>query len=75
MIIFLNAKILVISHSNSYIMKLTKTGYRITKNGSVLTSIEKEAIKQTEYKGNMIKENSTYYFFNRKQGNVFIYLP
>jgi hypothetical protein len=55
-------------------MKLTSTGYRISKNGSILTSIEKDAIKEKSYQGSTIKQNGTYFFFNRKQGNTFIYL-
>ena len=56
-------------------MKLTATGYRVTKNGSIMKSIEKDAIKEDMYLGQMIKEDGTYYFFNRKQGDTFIYLP
>lgn len=55
-------------------MKLTKTGYRISKNGSVLKSIEKDAFKSSEYLGTSTKQNGVYYFFNRKQGNIYIYL-
>jgi hypothetical protein len=56
-------------------MKLTNTGYRITKNGNVMNTIEKEAFKSTSYLGRSTKQNSVYYFFNRKQGDTFIYLP
>ena len=56
-------------------MKTTRTGFRITKNGSILKSIEKDAIKEDMYLGKMIKDNGVYYFFNRKQGNTYIYLP
>lgn len=56
-------------------MKLTPTGFRISKNGSIINSIEKEAVKSETYLGGSIKEDGTYYFFNRKQGNLFIYLP
>lgn len=56
-------------------MKITSNGYRITKNGTVLKSIEKEAYKSISYLGNFIKVGSIYYFLNRKQGNTFIYLP
>lgn len=56
-------------------MKLTKTGFRISKNGSILTSIEKEAFASAADLGASTKQNGTYYFFNRKQGNKFIYLP
>ena len=55
--------------------KLTKTGCRITKNGNVITSIEKDAIKEDMYLGKLIKENGVYYYFNRKQGDYYIYLP
>ena len=56
-------------------MKLTKTGYRISKNGSVIDSIENEAIAKQSFEGDLIKDNGLYYFFNRKQGDLFIYLP
>jgi len=56
-------------------MKTTATGYRISKNGSIIPSIEKEAIKKYKFSGSFFKENGVYYFFNRKQGNIFIYLP
>ena len=56
-------------------MKLTARGYRISKKGVVMTSIEKEAIKRSKYEGKGIKESGTYYFFNRKQGDYYIYLP
>lgn len=55
-------------------MKTTKTGYRITKNGVPIKSIEADAIVKSESHGNLIKENGTYYFFNRKQGSQFVYL-
>ena len=55
-------------------MTTTKNGYRLTKNGSPIKSIENNAIVRT-FKTNTIKEDGTYYFFNRKQGNQFIYLP
>jgi len=55
--------------------KLTATGCRISENGSVITSIEKDAIKEDMYLGHTIKDNGTYYFFDRKQGNIYIYLP
>lgn len=35
--------------------KLTATGYRISKNGSIIPTIEKEAIKKNEFLGNVIK--------------------
>ncbi len=54
--------------------KLTKTGCRITKNGSILTSIEKDAIQKDYYDGSLIKENGTYYFFDRNQNGIYIYL-
>ncbi len=57
------------------IMKLTVTGYRISRNGSVINSIEKEAFKSNVDLGKMTKQNGTYYFYNRKQGNVYVYLP
>jgi len=56
-------------------MKTTKNGFRISKNGSVILSIEKEARKSAEYLGMSTKINGTYYFFNRKQSNIFVYIP
>ena len=56
-------------------MKTTRTGYRINKNGSNMNSFEKESIKEDMYLGHTIKDNGTYYFFNRKQGNTYVYLP
>jgi hypothetical protein len=61
--------------SNFNNMKLTATGYRITKNGNIMHSIEKEAFKSEKYLGNMTKKEGVYYFFNRKQGSIFVYLP
>ena len=55
--------------------KLTVNGYRITKNGSVRKSIERSSITRTIKEGNIIKENGIYYYFDRRQGNNFIYLP
>jgi hypothetical protein len=68
---------------NTEIMKTTRNGYRINKNGKVIKGIEKDAIvkdfhisKILEEKTNRtIKENGVYYFFERKQGNNLIYLP
>jgi hypothetical protein len=56
-------------------MKLTQTGYRISKNGRTIDSIEKDAIKKDDFLGKLIKEDGCYYFFNRKQGSIYIYLP
>ena len=56
-------------------MKLTKTGYRITKNGNVLTSFEKESLRSSLYLGESTKKDGVYYFFNRKQGSNYVYLP
>ena len=55
--------------------KLTPSGYRISRNGNVIDSIEKEAFKSTTYLGNFTKQNGTYYYFERKQGKIYIYLP
>jgi len=52
-----------------------KNGYRLNKNGKQIETIESEAIIKTSFEGNSIKEEGTYYFFNRKQGSNFIYLP
>jgi hypothetical protein len=56
-------------------MKLTKTGYRITKNGNVIKSVERGSIISDSNRGSMFKENGVYYFLNRKQGGRYIYLP
>jgi hypothetical protein len=56
-------------------MKLTKTGYRINKNGAVISGVESEAVVKYHFEGNLIKEKGIYYFFNRRQGNTFVYLP
>lgn len=55
-------------------MKTTITGYRITRNGNIMKSIEKDAIKKDVFSGSVIKEDGNYYFFSRKQGNTYIYL-
>ena len=47
----------------------------VKKNGSILKSIEKNAIKEDIYLGYTIKEDGVYYFFSRKQGDIYIYLP
>lgn len=56
------------------IQKLTKTGYRISKTGKVIDGIESDAFTSTEFLGQSTKQEGIYYFFNRKQGNQFIYL-
>ena len=56
-------------------MKLNNKGYRVTKNGTIMKTIEKEAVKEDMYLGPQIKVDGTYYFFNRKQGEVYVYLP
>jgi len=55
--------------------KLTKTGYRVSKNGKVIDGIESDAFTSDTYIGESTKQVGIYYFFNRKQGNVYIYLP
>jgi len=55
-------------------MKLTNRGYRISKNGRVLNSIEEGAIQENVFKGNSFKKEGTYFFFERMQGDTFIYL-
>jgi hypothetical protein len=55
--------------------KLTKTGYRISKNGAVINGIESDAVKKYNFCGTCIKENGIYYFLNRLQGYTFVYLP
>ncbi len=55
-------------------MKLTRTGYRISKNGKINKGIEKDAYKSEKDLGNITKIDGMYYFFNRKQGTTFIYL-
>lgn len=56
-------------------MKVNIRGYRVTKNGRLILSIEKEAIKEDMYLGSYFNENGTYYYFNRKQGDIYVYLP
>jgi len=56
-------------------MKLTITGCRISKNGSIITSIEKEALTSYNYLGSCTKKDGIYYYFNRKQNNIFVYFP
>ena len=55
-------------------MKLTNTGYRINRNGKIITSIEQDAYKSEKNLGASTKIEGMYYFFNRKQGATFIYL-
>ena len=55
-------------------MKLTRTGYRISKNGKINLAIEKDAIIKGKDCGISIKVDGSYYFFDRKQGSDFIYL-
>lgn len=55
--------------------KLTPTGYRISKNGTTIDSIEKEAFKSAVYLGQSTKQFGEYFYFDRKQGNLYIYLP
>ena len=55
-------------------MKLTRTGYRINRNGKIITSIEQDAYKSEKDLGSITKIDGMYYFFNRKQGSTFIYL-
>ena len=43
--------------------KLNPRGFRVTKNGSLIKSIEKEAFKSTTDLGKSTKQNGTYYFF------------
>ena len=55
-------------------MKLTKTGFRISKKGTIIESIERDAITSVKDLGKLTKVNGTYYYFERKQGNVYVYL-
>ena len=43
-------------------MKLTITGCRISKNGSIITSIEKEALTRYNYLGSCTKKDGIYYY-------------
>ena len=54
-------------------MKLSKGGFRLSKNGSIIWSVEKEAIQKDTYCGQSIKEEGIYHFFERQQGSKFIY--
>lgn len=56
-------------------VKLTGTGYRISRNGKVIDSIETGALKSPVDLGKLTKQEGVYYFFERKQGNTYIYLP
>ena len=56
-------------------MKFSKTGYRLTKNGAVIKGIEQGAIAKDTHQGQSFKSEGTYYFFSRKQGSDYIYLP
>lgn len=56
-------------------MKLTLAGYRINRNGKVIHAIEDVAFTSTDYIGGVTKQNGIYYYFNRNQGGVYIYLP
>jgi len=56
-------------------MKLTATGCRISKKGNIITTIEKEAFKSVLDLGMLTKQNGIYYYFNRKQNDIFVYLP
>lgn len=53
-------------------MKTNINNYRLTRNGKPITTAIGE-VKQSEYKGQSFKENGDYYFFLRKQGNIYIY--
>ena len=53
---------------------LTNTGFRISKNGAVIKSIEEFAITSKTYEGSLIRQHGGYYFLNRRQGGIFIYL-
>jgi hypothetical protein len=56
-------------------MKLTRTGYRLNKNGKANIGIEQNAMRSDVDLGKSVKENGTYFFFSRKQGDTYIYLP
>ncbi len=56
-------------------MKTTVNGYRLNRNGKAILGVEKEAIVKETFVGESLKSFGTYYFFNRKQGDSFIYLP
>lgn len=43
--------------------KLTKTGYRLSKNGSVIDSIESEALTSNTYLGSLTKKRRYALFF------------
>jgi len=53
-------------------MKTTINGFPINKNGKVINQLKGETIKPT-YLGISFKEQGTYLFFKRKQGNNFVY--
>jgi hypothetical protein len=53
-------------------MKTTVNGYRLNRNGKVITSTEGEVVKD-KFLGSSFKENGTYFFYCRKQSGKFIY--
>lgn len=62
-------------HNNKNVnQNLTNTGYRISKNGRVIKSTEKDAVTRQAYQGQSIKVDGVYHFLNRRQGGMFIYL-
>jgi len=54
--------------------RLTKTGFRLNKSGKVIDGFEPDAIKSHVFLGYTTKIVGTYYYFNRQQGNTFVYL-
>ena len=56
-------------------MKFTSTGFRIGKNGKINKGVEQGAITSVIYLGQMIKKNGVYYFYERKQGCTYVYIP
>ena len=51
-------------------VRTTKSGYRISQNGNIIISIEPEAVQTKSFHGNVIKEDGTYYWYNRRQGKT-----
>lgn len=54
-------------------MKTTTNGYKLNKNGKPILSLSPNEIFSTDYKGNLYKENGTYYYYVGKRGTGFIY--
>lgn len=57
----------------NYRLKRTKSGYPLNKNGKPILSLPEGAIVKYTYNGVFIKENGTYYYYEGKRGEKYIY--